>query len=118
MCGTSGNPLTTPRCLWWRVTPLESRDTGVGSICASMLRLLPWPLLLNLACHFSFKASHSSGVFPAPMSLTTGVGSNDEQTVSLVTCSDIGRSKSCPLRIEPEAGKVTQDGVESKMKVS
>jgi hypothetical protein len=48
-----------------------------------------------------------------------GVGSSgeDEEAVSLVGSADLRCANSAPLDIEPEAGKVGEDGVESTSKV-
>ncbi len=51
------------------------------------------------------------------LSLTIGVGSNDEQPCPLVRGSDIGRSYNSPPDIHPQAGKVGKDGVKPKSKV-
>jgi hypothetical protein len=34
---------------------------------------------------------------------------NDEDALSAVGCANIGRSKSCPLSIPPDFGKVSED---------
>jgi hypothetical protein len=58
--------------------------------------------------------------YPGPLaSRALGVGrpGEDEQALALVGGADIRRADSAPLRIEPEGGKVGQDGVESEGKV-
>ena len=47
-----------------------------------------------------------------------GVGSNNEETRSLMWCSDIGSAYNHPSCVIPEGGKVSEDLVESKSKVS
>jgi hypothetical protein len=49
-----------------------------------------------------------------------GVGSrgNDIEAFSPVRRSDIGRSKTSPLRIEPETGKVSEDFGEPEAEMS
>jgi hypothetical protein len=47
-----------------------------------------------------------------------GVGSNDEDAGSAVGGADVGRSYSRPFRIEPAAGKVSEDPVASTSKQS
>jgi hypothetical protein len=49
-----------------------------------------------------------------------GVGSScdDEEPVPLVGSADLRRAYKAPLRIEPEAGKVGEDGFESQSKVA
>jgi hypothetical protein len=51
-------------------------------------------------------ASHSSTVFLFPMSVTVGVGSNDEQSGSLVRRAGVGSSYNPPVDAVPQAGKV------------
>lgn len=51
------------------------------------------------------------------LSFAVAVG-QDEESLPLVRCADLGRSKQTPLRIEPEGGKVFENGVESQPKVS
>lgn len=46
-------------------------------------------------------------VFPPPATL--GVGSKDEESVSLMSGADVGCAKSSPFRIEPCFGKVSED---------
>jgi len=53
--------------------------------------------------------------------LAVGVTSRpgeDEQSGASVGGTGVGRSYSRPLRIEPERGKVTKDGVKSQSQVS
>jgi hypothetical protein len=47
--------------------------------------------------------------------LTVGVG-QDEDPLALMGGTDIGRSYSTPLRIEPERGKVPENGVHAPSK--
>ncbi len=47
-----------------------------------------------------------------PYSLAVGVGQH-EDSISSVGSADIGRSYTCPLRIEPDFGKVTEDSIET-----
>jgi len=57
---------------------------------------------------------------PPPLqSRAAGVGrpGEDEQAFALVSRSHVRCAKSAPPRIEPEGGKVTEDGVESERKV-
>ncbi|MGW4850796.1 hypothetical protein ACWEPZ_06105 [Streptomyces sp. NPDC004288] len=57
---------------------------------------------------------------PAPVaSEAVGVGSNgeEEEALAVVGSADLRCAYKAPLRIEPEAGKVTEDGVESQSKV-
>lgn len=57
---------------------------------------------------------------PDPLvSEVRGVGSNskDDQAAAPVRGADVVRSYNAPFRIEPETGKVTQDGVEAESKV-
>jgi hypothetical protein len=48
-----------------------------------------------------------------------GVGSSgdDDEPVPLVGSADLRRAYKAPLRIEPDLGKVGEDGVESESKV-
>lgn len=58
---------------------------------------------------------------PGPLvSDVRGVGSSgeEEEAVALVGSADLRRANSAPLRIEPEGGKVGEDGVESESKVT
>jgi hypothetical protein len=52
-----------------------------------------------------------------PYSLAVGVG-QQEESVSSVGRADIARSKSLPLRIEPERGKVPENSVQPPAKES
>lgn len=48
------------------------------------------------------------------LTCASGVGnSDDEHPLPLVRCADVGCSKQIPCRIEPERGKVRQDGSKS-----
>ena len=81
----------------------QSRAAGVGSRVTVVLRSSP-----------------PSPCAPAPfVSEVRGVGSSgeDEQAGALVGSADLRRAYNAPLRIEPEAGKVGEDGVESESKV-
>ncbi|MGW2043743.1 hypothetical protein ACWCPF_00970 [Streptomyces sp. NPDC001858] len=57
---------------------------------------------------------------PPRQSLAAGVGRprEDEEPVALVSGADVRRAYTTPLRIEPEGGKVTEDGVESEGNVT
>ncbi|MER5675809.1 hypothetical protein ABT081_02575 [Streptomyces sp. NPDC002238] len=62
----------------------------------------------------------SSG-YPGPFqsrALGVGIPGEDEEAVALVGSADLRRANSAPLNIEPEAGKVGEDGVESESKVT
>jgi hypothetical protein len=79
---------------------LASAQAGVGSNAAVLGR--------------------SSG-YPGPFqSLALGVGipGEEDEAATLVGSADLVRAYNAPLRIEPDAGKVTEDGVESESKVS
>ncbi|MEU5429956.1 hypothetical protein AB0H73_30785 [Streptomyces olivoreticuli] len=56
---------------------------------------------------------------PPRQSRAAGVGrpGEDEEAVALVGSADLRRAYKAPLRIEPEGGKVGEDGVESESKV-
>lgn len=51
-------------------------------------------------------------------SIAVGVGSSEKESGSSVRRADIGRSYNRPFAIEPDAGKVGEDSVESQGKVS
>jgi hypothetical protein len=57
---------------------------------------------------------------PPRQSLAAGVGrpGEEEKPFALVSGADVGRAYTAPFRIEPEGGKVTEDGVESEGKVT
>jgi hypothetical protein len=50
--------------------------------------------------------------------LGVGRAGEDEQALPLVGGTDVGRSNSAPLRIEPESGKVGEDIGKPKSNVS
>lgn len=60
-------------------------------------------------------ASDASGDFRS--SWATGVGSNEEETGTLVGGTCVGRSYNAPPDIHPHFGKVTEDSVKPKSKV-
>ncbi|WP_260610128.1 hypothetical protein [Streptomyces sp. WAC06614] len=108
--------------------PLESPTTGVGSRETAWRRFIP-----PCAACPGPAASEADGVGsrepiavgswpacpPPRQSRAAGVGKagEEEDALSLMRRTDVRRAKSAPLRIEPEAGKVSEDGVESKGKV-
>jgi len=66
------------------------------------------------------RSNPPSPCVPAPfVSEVRGVGSSgeEEEALPLVGSADLRRAYKAPLRIEPEAGKVGEDGVEPKSKV-
>ena len=84
------------------MSPSEAR--GVGSSATVVRRSMP-----------------PSPCVPAPfVSEVRGVGSNgeEEEPLPLVGSADLRRAYKAPLRIEPEAGKVGEDCVESESKVA
>jgi hypothetical protein len=102
-------------------------------------------LLYPFANSFAFRTSRASGDWPSLNTLPSGVGQlamsmrrsrfpfescttpsfetpavgvdQDEQSSSAVRGSQVFRSETHPLRIEPENGKVGEDGVESHSNV-
>ncbi|MEV7613793.1 hypothetical protein [Streptomyces sp. NPDC089799] len=107
--------------------PLESPTTGVGSSEMACRRFIP-----PCAARPVPVASEVEGVgrsettFGSPsskprprQSRARGVGrpGEEEEPFTLVRGADVGRAKRAPFRIEPEGGKVSEDGVESERKV-
>ncbi|WP_344388827.1 hypothetical protein [Streptomyces vastus] len=77
-------------------TPVASEVDGVGS---------------------SETVAGSPSAYPRPFAsraLGVGKAGEEEQPLALVGTSDLVRTKSAPLRIEPEGGKVSKHGVEAE----
>ena len=51
-------------------------------------------------------------------SVATGVGSKDPESLPSVAPANVGASQHSPLRIEPDGGKVGEDGVEPEREMA
>lgn len=74
-----------------------------------------WVVVVVIPGDFLRRSAGESFLFASD---AVGVGSKDEQAVTPVGGADVGCSYSCPFRIEPRFGKVGEDGVKPKSKVS
>jgi hypothetical protein len=112
--------------------PRESPTVGDGKSCAATAESVRSPLLPRWFGS-PFSPSDALGVGrvvtavgncprcpPPRQSRAAGVGrpGGEPQPLTLVGCTDIRRSQSRPLRIEPESGKVGEDIGKPKSNVS
>jgi hypothetical protein len=69
-------------------------------------------------CRFSFADARGVGSSGEPGCCgVLGVVGEEEEAFALVCGADVGRGYNHPFRIEPEAGKVGEHGVEAESKV-
>lgn len=92
-----------------------SRAVGVGNSTRTADSRWTWRFPRGVA---PFARTSASDIVRPPFG-TFGVGrsGDDEQSLASVGRADVGGSYKRPLRIEPRAGKVGDDLVESKSKV-
>jgi hypothetical protein len=99
------------------LVPLESATVGVGSSCTTAAGNAKSPLLPRWFGP-PFSPSDALGVGSRETVVRRSKPScEDEEPFASVGSADLRCAYKAPLRIEPEAGKVGEDGVESQSKV-